>query len=82
MDEETLEAVRKLIDYDCATYKEFFDMCNNTGDLVTKKQYQSSYNALVILKEKITQSNLKKNKEAYKTYKSITERIFIEGIKC
>lgn len=81
IDEPTLEAVRKLIDSECSAQKMFFDECDREGQHGSdvQKIYQSNFNTLVILREKITAENLNFNGAAYVTYAPVTERIFIQN---
>lgn len=55
-DEETLAAVRRMIDYEASGLRMFFDECEREGDLKgdTRRKYQSDYNTLVTLREKMT----------------------------
>lgn len=79
IDPATLEAVRKLIDYELSGAKMWFDKCTGDRDMELKRKYQMEFNALFILKEKLTVENLTKNGEAYATYPDFKERIFIKA---
>ncbi len=54
---ETREAVKRLIDYECNSLRYWIRQCNR-HETKNKEIYQSNYNTLVCVRERITEEYL------------------------